>query len=233
MPLFKFASWNVRGFRDRAKQRDILALAREQNIDVLFTQETNFKSPLDVAMFRRDHRMDALFSLTMQGPAAWGLFSCPGSFRQQAHCTFGANGRMLLLDLNISGKVIRSHTNAFFKDLHQFLLEPLPHVILGDFNCVVDSLRDVRGPGQGGSTYRAKELVKVLRHLNSPTSGYTSTTTSSPRQELAEPQQADSDGLAECEVLALPSTLAGRTDHFPLTITLRGSPGPRNDNLGW
>ncbi|KAH7976370.1 hypothetical protein HPB52_012889 [Rhipicephalus sanguineus] len=253
MPLFKFASWNVRGFRDRAKQRDILALAREQNIDVLFIQETNFKSPLDVAMFRRDHRVDALFSLTNARACGVGTIFVSGRFRQQAHCTFGANGRMLLLDLNISGKrirfvniyapVTRSHTNSFFKDLHQFLLEPLPHVILGDFNCVVDSLRDVRGPGQGGSTYRAKELVKVLRHLKltdvwlhvhndlfAPTR--TCRTTAS-RIDRAYLPDYLLPSVAECEVLALPSTLAGRTDHFPLTITLRGSPGPRNDNLGW
>ncbi|KAH7934859.1 hypothetical protein HPB52_001412 [Rhipicephalus sanguineus] len=253
MPIFKFSSWNVRGFRDRAKQRDILPLAREQNIDVLFIQETNFKSPLDVAMFRRDHSVDALFSLTNARACGVRTIFVSGRFRQQAHCTFGANGRMLLLDLNISGKrirfvniyapVTRSHTNAFFKDLHQFLLKPLPHAILGDFNCVVDSLRDVRGPGQGGSTYRAKELVKVLRHLKltdvwlhvhndlfAPTR--TCRTTAS-RIDRAYLPDYLLPSVAECEVLALPSTLAGRTDHFPLTITLRESPGPRNDNLGW
>ncbi|KAH7940068.1 hypothetical protein HPB52_020755 [Rhipicephalus sanguineus] len=168
-------------------------------------------------MFRRDHRVDALFSLTNARACGVGTIFVSGRFRQQAHCTFGANGRMLLLDLNISGKrirfvdiyapVTRSHTNAFFKDLHQFLLEPLPHVILGDFNCVVDSLRDVRGPGQGGSTTTASRIDRAYH----------------PDYLLP--------SVAECEVLALPSTLAGRTDHFPLTITLRGSPGPRNDNL--
>ncbi|KAH6945344.1 hypothetical protein HPB50_007908 [Hyalomma asiaticum] len=82
----------------------------------------------------------------------------------------------MMLDVYIEGKrirfinsyapVTRSDTNSFFKDLYQHLLEPLPHVLLGVFNSAVDSQRDVRGPGQGGSTYHAKELVKILRHLS-------------------------------------------------------------------
>ncbi|KAH7935062.1 hypothetical protein HPB52_003627 [Rhipicephalus sanguineus] len=66
---------------------------------------------------------------------------------------------------NVYAPVTRADTNSFFKELHASLAEPLPHVILGDFNCVVDSMRDIRGPGRGGSTYHAKELVKILRHL--------------------------------------------------------------------
>ncbi|KAH7963788.1 hypothetical protein HPB52_022898 [Rhipicephalus sanguineus] len=37
-------------------------------------------------------------------------------------------------------------------DLHDCQLEPVPHVLLGDFNCVVDSTRDVRDEGDQPTT---------------------------------------------------------------------------------
>ncbi|KAH7976477.1 hypothetical protein HPB52_014471 [Rhipicephalus sanguineus] len=253
MSTFKFATWNVRGFRDSYKQREILAFAQAQNIDVLFVQETNFRTPLDVARFRRDFHVDAFFSLTNARACGVGAIFISGRFRQRAHCTFGADGRMLFLDVYISGKrtrfvniyapVTRSNTNGFFKDLHQILLEPLPHVLLGDFNCVVDSQRDVRGPGRGRSTYYAKELVKVLKHLKLtdtwlyvhedlfvPTR--TSRTTASRIDRTYVPDFL-LPSVVDCEVLTPSSSLAGKSDHSPLVTTLRGTPGPHNGNHGW
>lgn len=168
MTTLKFATWNVRGFRDKEKQNDILGFAREQGIDILFIQEANIRTPLEVAQFRRDFQTDAFFSLTHSRACGVGVIFATGRFREKAHCTFGANGRMIMVDVYVNQKKIRfvnvyapvqrSDTNGFFKDLHPLLLEPLPHVLVGDFNCVVDSRRDRRGPGQCGSTYQAKEL---------------------------------------------------------------------------
>lgn len=104
-----------------------------------------------------------------------GIIFVSGRFREKAHCVFGASGRTLMIDLyidsrktrfvNIYAPVTRSNTNNFYKDLHPCLLEPIPHVILGDFNCIIDSNRDVRGPGQGRSTYHPRKLEKILKHL--------------------------------------------------------------------
>ncbi|KAH6945318.1 hypothetical protein HPB50_007872 [Hyalomma asiaticum] len=253
MPTFKLATWNVRGFRDKSKQRDILSFAQAQGIDVLFIQEANFRSPLDVVAFRRDFRVDAFFSLTSSRACGVGVVFVSGRFRQKSHCTFGADGRMIMLDVYIEGKrvrfinlyapVTRSDTNSFFKDLHQFLLEPLPHVLLGDFNCVVDSQRDVRGPGQGSSTYQAKELVKILRHLSlthvwvhlhndhfGPTRLSKTSASRIDRTYLPDCLLAS---VVECEVVDLPGNLSGKSDHLPLATTVRGSPGFSNRNLGW
>ncbi|KAH7943993.1 hypothetical protein HPB52_014170 [Rhipicephalus sanguineus] len=111
-------------------------------------RETNFRTTLDVSRLRREFQMDAFFSLTTARACGVGVIFVTGRLRQKAFYTLGANGRM-------------TNTNNFFQDLHQSLSEPLPHVLLGDFNCVIDSQRDVRGPGRGRSTYQAKETVKV------------------------------------------------------------------------
>ncbi|KAH6945250.1 hypothetical protein HPB50_007678 [Hyalomma asiaticum] len=173
-------------------------------IDVLFIREANFRSPLDVVAFRRDFRVDAFFSLTSSRACGVGVIFVSDRFRQKSYCTFGADGRQEspLYQL-IRPRYAVGHEQ--FKDLHQLLLEPLPHVLLGDFNCVVDSQRDVRGPGQGGSTYQAKELVKILRHLS----------------------------LTDVWVVDLPGNLSGKSDHLPLATTVRGSPGFSSRNLGW
>ncbi|XP_077491559.1 uncharacterized protein LOC144102133 [Amblyomma americanum] len=46
------------------------------------------------------------------------------------------------------------------------LLESAQHVLLGDFICVLDTLRDIPGPSQGASNYHAKELGDLVRQLH-------------------------------------------------------------------
>ncbi|KAH7969729.1 hypothetical protein HPB52_021697 [Rhipicephalus sanguineus] len=253
MSFLRFATWNVRGFRDTAKQRDILAFAQVQGIDVLFIQETNFRTPLDVSRFRREFQVDAFFSLTTARACGVGVIFVTGRFRQKAFCTFGANGRMIMLDIYVNGKwfrfvnvyapVTRTNTNNFFQDLHQTLSEPIPHVLLGDFNCVIDSQRDVRGPGRGRSTYQAKELVKILRHLcltdvwlhvhgdlSVPTR---SSQISASRIDRTYLPDFLLPSVAACEVLSPSADLAGRSDHLLLATTLSGFPGHCSDSQGW
>ncbi|KAH7963789.1 hypothetical protein HPB52_022899 [Rhipicephalus sanguineus] len=84
MILYRFATWNVRGFRDKAKHYGTLAFAQAQGIDVLFVQETNFRTPLDVATFRRDFHVDAFFSLTSSRSCGVGVIFVTGRIRQKA-----------------------------------------------------------------------------------------------------------------------------------------------------
>lgn len=253
MSLLTFATWNVRGFRNKDKQRSILSFARQNNIDLLFIQETNFRSPLDVAQFRRDCFVDGFFSLSNAKSCGTGVIFVSGRFRQKSHCIFGANGRTLLLDIYVDGRrvrfvsvyapVTRRDTNAFFQALHEHLLEPLPHVLVGDFNCVVDSTRDIRGPGRGGSTYHAKELVKILRHLRLTDAwvhlhGDTFAPTRSSRSTASRIDRAYVPdfllpSVISCTTSTLPASLDKKTDHIPVITTVRGSPGPRAGDECW
>ncbi|KAH6933681.1 hypothetical protein HPB50_017519 [Hyalomma asiaticum] len=145
--------------------------------------------------------------------------------------------------ISLYAPVTRSDTNSFLKDLHELLLEPLLHVLLGDFNCVVDSQRDCQGPGQGSSTYQAKELVKILRHLSLtdvwvhlPNDHFGPTRLSKTGASRIDRTYLPDYLLAsvlECEVVDLPGNLSGKSDHLPLATTVRGSPGFSSHNLGW
>ncbi|KAG0419879.1 hypothetical protein HPB47_003828 [Ixodes persulcatus] len=46
------------------------------------------------------------------------------------------------------------------------LLDAGPCFLVGNFNCVLDSYADVRGPGQGRSTLSARELRQLVRHFD-------------------------------------------------------------------
>lgn len=249
----RFATWNVRGFRDKTKQTAVISLAKLHDIDLLFVQEANFRSLLDVTLFRNLCQVDAFFSLTRAKSCGVGVVFVSGRFRQKAHCVFGADGRTLILDIFIDGRKVRlvnvyapttrTETNTFFRELGESLQAPLPHVVLGDFNCVVDTTRDIRGPGRGGSAYHAKDLVRLLRRLRlsdawvlqhdnafGPTR--MSRTTAS-RLDRAYLPDLLLPSLEACEVLPLPPALAGISDHVPLVTTVRGKPGPSPANASW
>ncbi|CAN8013907.1 unnamed protein product, partial [Ixodes persulcatus] len=59
-----------------------------------------------------------------------------------------------------------SHSKAFYKNLDVHLLDARHCLVLGDFNCVVDSRRDVREPGHGRSTWNAREFRRLIGHFD-------------------------------------------------------------------
>ncbi|KAH7961440.1 hypothetical protein HPB52_009058 [Rhipicephalus sanguineus] len=109
---------------------------------------------------------------------------------------------------------------------------------------VDDALGLVEGrPGRGGSTYHAKGLVKILRHLtltdvwvhlNDDTFVPTrSSRITASRIDRAYVPDFLLPSVVSREVLALPDNLARKTDHVPLMATVTGSPGTRTSNTTW
>ncbi|KAH7973261.1 hypothetical protein HPB52_023326 [Rhipicephalus sanguineus] len=190
---------------------------------------------------------------TDHGSCGVGVVFISGRFRQKSHCVFGANGRTLFLDVLLDGRrfrfvnvyapATRSDTNHYFRELHDSLQEPVPYVLLGDFNCVVDSVRDVRGPGRGGSTYHARELVKLLRHLQLTDAwvhlhddefGPTRTSrTTATRLDRAYIPDLLLPAVVSCDILALPDALSRASDHAPFVTTVRGRPGTSSSDASW
>ncbi|XP_075740087.1 uncharacterized protein LOC142786341 [Rhipicephalus microplus] len=145
--------------------------------------------------------------------------------------------------VNVHAPVTRSETNPFFRELGEYLLAPLPHVVLGDFNCVVDTARDIRGPSCGGSAYRAKELIKVLERLRLSDAwvclhdnDFGPTRVSrvpASRLDRAYLPELLLPSLTACEVIPLPPPQATLSDHAPLLTTLRAKPGPKPADTSW
>ncbi|KAG0427004.1 hypothetical protein HPB47_025919 [Ixodes persulcatus] len=84
-----------------------------------------------------------------------------GNAAEESRCLlFLLFARLRVLTLNVQG--FRSAT----KNLDVHLLDARHCLVLGDFNCVVDSRRDVRGPGYGRTTWNARELRRLIGHFD-------------------------------------------------------------------
>lgn len=164
---------NVQGFCKADKQTEVIHYAREQFIDILFLQEVNFVSPSDVAAFQRRFNLPCFFSLASTRSCGVGVVITNTAPFSSVFNTVDSEGRVLVLKCAVGSLRMRfvcvyaptrtRYTNAFFRSLTPYLLDDCATVLCGDFNCVLDSMRDVRGPGQGRNISNARELATLAR----------------------------------------------------------------------
>ncbi|KAG0415820.1 hypothetical protein HPB47_007006 [Ixodes persulcatus] len=141
---------NVQGFRSVTKQIEVLQFARTACCDLLFLKETNFHRQRDVDLFKQRYGVDSRAALTPTGGTS--LLISPWMARFRA--------------VGVYAPAQPSQSPAFFKSLDVHLLDARHCLLLGDFNCVIDSRRDVRGPGYGRTTQNAGELIRLMQHFN-------------------------------------------------------------------
>lgn len=188
--------------------------------------------------------MDA-FSLTDARCRGTGIIFISNRFRESTHFTSDTEGRVIAVDIFVDGKrtrirnvyalVTQSLTNNFFKNLRTYMLEPRQYTILGDFNCDLDTMRDIRGPGQGASNYHAKELRNlltqnqmsdtwILKHADIFEPTRTSRHAAS-RLDRIYITQALIQQLENCQVVTLSPELSHISDHKPVSVTIKGNSG--------
>lgn len=90
----------------------------------------------------------------------------PGSF-----CHFDVDGRVIVFSfffgsqryrvVSVYAPAITALCTLFFDALRPCCVRSDPLILCGDFNCVCDSIRDVRCPGQGRPTWNARELKRL------------------------------------------------------------------------
>lgn len=248
--LVHLISLNAQGFRGLDKQREIMHFARSQNVDVLFLQEVNFRSPLDISLFRARFLVDAFFTLSNSVASGVGVVFLRPSLRQKAHVIFGLHGRTLAVDfflgsrkvraVNVYAPAQRNLSSDFFRSLDVYLFDSYPTFLVGDFNCVLDPIRDVRGPGQG-RPYRGaralRELIGQFRlrdawvHLHGDqfVATWSRGRSGSRLDKFYLPPELIRC-LQGCQVLAFPDDAPRISDHAPVSIRLRCDElGPRQN----
>lgn len=246
-------SFNVRGFRNPEKQKQLISLAREKEIDIIFLQETNFRTPQDVAIFKETNGVEGFFSLTSNRSCGTGVIFVSNRYRKGAFCTYDSDGRITCVDtflggrkvrfINVYAPVTRSSTNEYFKNLWNYMPKKPPCVVVGDFNCVLDSNRDIRGPGQGKSHYHARELKKLLTYYNmsdawlwlhSNTIEYTrSCGKTESRLDRAYMSPCLLTELEEIQTMSGPEGTKTFSDHKAVIFTLKGREGPTHTPRMW
>lgn len=245
--LLQILTLNVQGFRNPDKQREVVHFARSVNADIVFLQETNFFSMRDVAAFRDLFNLDCFFSFGDGRCRGVGVLILRRSLCRGCSCIFDHAGRVLAFDFFVGQQRLRavnvyapaqaSLSNSFFQELDAFLLESHPFFLLGDFNCVLDAYRDVRGPGQGRANWNARELRRLVEQfdlrdvwceLHGPAFAATwSRAASRSRLDRAYFPAALAPCVSRCEVLSFPSAARYVSDHYPLLLSL-AIPGADN-----
>ncbi|KAG0417634.1 hypothetical protein HPB47_005438 [Ixodes persulcatus] len=158
------------------KQIEVLQFARTARCDLLFLQETNFHRQRDVDLFKQRYGVDCFFSYATTRSSGVGVVIFNRSLLRLSACCFDPDGRYIAFDFSLDGTRFRavgvyapaqrSQSPAFFKSLDVHLLDARNCLLLGDFNCVVDSRREVRGPGYGRTTWNAGELIRLMQNFD-------------------------------------------------------------------
>lgn len=163
---------NVQGFRNLDKQREVVHFSRARGADLVFLQEVNFFTQLDVKRFQDAFGIPSYFSLATSRACGVGVLILNPSLCWSGFSSTDGDGRVLLYNFTVGSsrfKIINiyapasvSFTNAFFRAVGVYFLDSAPTILCGDFNCVTDSVRDVRGPGQGRPNWNAAELETLI-----------------------------------------------------------------------
>lgn len=238
--LVHFLTLNAQGFRSPDKQREIMHYARARNVDILFLQECNFHTPRDISLFREKFAVQAFFSLSDSLASGVGVVFLRDCLRNRAFCTFGLDGRTLAVDFHLSSRRVRAvvvyaptrrnYKADFYSSLDAYLLEQYPTMLVGDFNCVLDPQRDVRGPGQGRPYQGAGELRSLvtqfrlqdaweLVHGDEFAATWARGRSASRLDKFYLPPQL-SRHVNTCDVLSFPTDCPRISDHRPVSLTL-------------
>lgn len=171
MPL-TILTLNVQGFRAPAKQVEVIKLARNLRCDLLMVQETHFTCFADVISFTQRNNVRAFFSFGTTHRAGVGIIVLNNSLLHHSFARYDTDGRVISFECFVGHRKLRfvniyapartSDTNSFFAALHRSFMPRSDVILCGDFNCVLDSERDLRGPGRGRPTWNARELKRLV-----------------------------------------------------------------------
>ncbi|KAG0415285.1 hypothetical protein HPB47_007561 [Ixodes persulcatus] len=188
--------------------------------------------------FEARFSVTAFFSYAPRHATGVGVVLCNRSLLRNATYLFDTEGRTVRFDfffgerkfrlVTVYAPTVSTFQHDYFRSLDVHLLDAGPCFLVGDFNCVLDSNADVRGPGQGRSTWSARELRRLVRHFDlmdgwSLLHGSTHQSTwnrgaSGSRIDRLYLPRTLSAGLQTCTAVDFPSCPEEISDHRPLLI---------------
>lgn len=134
-------------------------------------------------------------------------------------------------------------TNLFFRFMGTHLGNTGPILLCGDFNCVLDSHRDVRGPAQGRPTWNATELSYLISDFNlhdawvdlkgSEFRAMWHRGLSESRLDRFYVTQDLVTAVADVRVMSFPSGTPYVSDDNPVLLTIRTGDGRFNGARQW
>ncbi|KAG0435175.1 hypothetical protein HPB47_018644 [Ixodes persulcatus] len=177
--------------------------------------------------FEARFSVTAFFSYAPRRATGVGVVVCNRSLLRNATYLFDTEGRTVRFDfffgerkfrlVTVYAPTVSTFQHDYFRSLDVHLLDAGQCFLVGDFNCVLDSNADVRGPGQGRSTWSARELRRLVRHVDL-VDGWSFTAWIHPPVDVEQRGFGKSHRPATCTAVDFPSCLEEISDHRPLLI---------------
>lgn len=252
--LLRLLTFNVQGFMKVAKQIEVMQFARAARCDMLFLQETNFKCNREVEAFRERFAVECFFSFSQsQRAGGVGVVIFNRALLRNSYRTVDTKGRVICLDfycgkkkyrvVNIYAPATPNLKNEFFSTLDGFLLTSFPTILVGDFNCFLDTNRDVRGPGQGRENSNARECQRIVQHfglvdawtlLHGETFQHTwQRGSSASRLDRVYVSRTLTGTVQICTALTFTGTPVHISDHRPVCVTLKFEDNGTSTSTTW
>lgn len=173
MLTVNICTWNVRGLRAREKQNEVIAMAKQNKIDILAVQETHINDTKFIKDFDKIFGVKSYWSFAIgrSGGVAILLF---GKYRDLvlSH-EHDWSGRVVTVDLKLGLKILNIYAPLrskeqieFFNDLDHYACNARKLVVVGDFNCVENEIGDRLPARDRNVTYGAKSLIDFRNRCN-------------------------------------------------------------------
>ena len=225
-------TYNANGLLDHHKRKEVFALAKAKNVDILFLQETHVHCNKVALEFNRDWGGKCYwsFGVSSQSCGVGVLFNIHLDYTVQRFY-YDPAGRCLVLDVSIGKQVLRliniyapnvpAERRQFFNSLDHHLSGRHKVILAGDFNCVESSQLDKIG----GNPDRGTEGIEILKNACSSF-------------QLVDPFRRKNPSKQEFSYISKSNTVRSRLDRFyisegflPLVDKVIFSPNPYSDHV--
>ena len=169
---------NVNGIAEHRKRELIFDFVKSFNVDFICLQETHNDSEKNKEKWTRDRGGGCIWSRATNRSRGVGILLKPGSELIFGNIRKDSNGRIVaatLLDrennpkfnmINLYATAVPRDRKDFFADIWRYKPGDLNLLLVGDFNCVVNTSLDKQGGNPDSGTAGIEELTDFTNNHN-------------------------------------------------------------------
>lgn len=166
---------NVRGFRNKAKQNDVINLAKFLGVSIVLVQETYFHKASQGVEFDRVFNTVSYWSYGEHNARGVGIIFLQKQQFKILKFERDMDGRLISVDVVLGGNLVRiinvygptkkeDSLNFYREELPYFFVGAYNFIIGGDFNCVTDAQSDTTA-GKHMNSHGGKEWGRLTNEF--------------------------------------------------------------------
>lgn len=171
----KIGSLNCRGLLTHSTQVYISKLISENQLDVLFLQETNVNCLSKAKSIETYFKAKAIWSFSSQKCTGVAILFFSETIKID-FLKFDLDGRLILVDISVSDQKFRfinvyapaddNNRVTFLSDIYMYLSTSRKIILGGDFNCILNAKHDKVGGNPKRGLIGSKEIISLCSDFN-------------------------------------------------------------------